>query len=904
VTGGNALVVLCLGYAAFLFAIAFWADRSARSGRGGWVRTPLVYTLSLSVYCTGWTFYGAVGSAARSGLEFVTIYLGPSLVFLCWWWLLRKLVRIGHAQRITSIADLLSSRYGKSPAIGVLATILAVVGATPYIALQLKSLTLSFSAFPGLAEGADALARQHVTAFWLAIGLAAFTILFGTRNIDANEQHHGVVTAIAVEAVVKLLALLAVGAFVVWQLYDGPADVLAAGSLPALDDPDIFGSRWVTLTFLSASAIICLPRMFQVMVVENSDERHLATAAWAFPLYLFLISLFVLPIALAGKALLPDANPDLYVLVLPLSQGAEALAMFAFIGGFSASTSMVIVAAIALSTMISNHIAVPVWLRLTARKVQTSGDIRDAVLVARRAAIGVVLALGYVYFRLTSQSAGLAAIGLIAFAGLAQLLPSVMAGLFWRGATARGALAGIAAGFATWAYTLFLPSFEGNFLLTPAILSDGAFGLAALRPQALFGLSGWDPLVHSVFWSMLFNAGLLVAVSLSTRQSLMERVQTSQFVDVFRLADQGRGMMIRRSATAEDLYTLAQRILGTDAAYRLFAEVAQAQGKSGGLPDATEDLIASVERRLTGSIGAASAHAMIGQFTGTGAISVDELIRIADETAQIVEYSQRLERQSRELTKAAAQLREANRRLTSLSEQKDAFLSQVSHELRTPMTSVRSFAEILRDTPDLPVEDARRFIGIIHEESQRLTRILDEILDLSVLESGQVRLSLRPVRLDAVVAQAASSTEGLRATAGVSLTIDPQGMAVAVMADADRLAQVLINLISNAVKYGKAAEPEIRVRAGTSGGRVWLEVADKGPGIRAADRERAFEKFSRLNEVTLAGSAGLGLPISREIMRNLGGDLVIVPSEGGAVFRLTLDPAGGAGEIVTTQAAE
>ena len=269
----NTLIVASLGYAVLLFAIAFWAERRAQAGRIGWLRSPFVYTLSISVYCTGWTFYGAVGSAARNGFEFVTIYLGPTLVFIGWWWLLRKLLRIGRAQRITSIADLISSRYGKSTTLAVLVTLLAVIGSTPYIALQLQSITLSFSVFEG---GGNA----NLTAFWVAAGLAVFTILFGTRNVDANERHHGVVTAIAVEAVVKLVALLSVGVFVVWGIADGPADIFAKAPPDMLRGDSIFSARWVSLTMLSAMAIITLPRMFQVIVVENADEKHLATASW------------------------------------------------------------------------------------------------------------------------------------------------------------------------------------------------------------------------------------------------------------------------------------------------------------------------------------------------------------------------------------------------------------------------------------------------------------------------------------------------------------------------------------------------------------------------------------------------------------------------------------------------
>ncbi|NCO20923.1 MAG: sodium:solute symporter, partial [Rhodobacterales bacterium] len=390
----NILALACGLYAVVLFVVAFIADKRAEQGRLGILRSPLVYTLSLSIYCTAWTFYGAVGYAARSGLEFATIYLGPTLVMVGWWAFLRKLVRVGRTQRITSIADLISSRYGKSNLLGVLVTVLAVVFTTPYIALQLQSVTLSFSVF---AEGGtEATARG--TAFWVAAGLALFTILFGTRNLDINERHHGIVTAIAVEAVVKLVALTAVGIFVVWFVAGGPGDVFRMVEASPIAGWQMDQSRWLTLTALSAVAFVCLPRMFQVMVVENSDERHLATAAWAFPLYLFLMSLFVVPIAVVGLAVLPEgSNPDLFVLTVPLALRQEGLAMLVFLGGFSSATSMVIVAAIALATMVSNHIVMPIWLNAGQGGAMVSGDVRDVVLLSRRVSILAVLGLAYVY---------------------------------------------------------------------------------------------------------------------------------------------------------------------------------------------------------------------------------------------------------------------------------------------------------------------------------------------------------------------------------------------------------------------------------------------------------------------------------------------------------------------------
>ncbi len=881
----NVLVTVCIAYVAFLFAIAAWAERRAAAGRLGWLRSPFIYTLSLSIYCTAWTFYGAVGSAARGGLEYLPIYLGPTLLFVGWFWLLRKLVRIGREQRITSIADLISSRFGKSKLIGVAVTLLAVISSTPYIALQLKSVALSFTAFANDDAGAGEMASADVAAIWVAVGLAAFTILFGTRNLDANERHHGVVTAIAVEAVVKLAALLAVGVFVVWGLYAGPAAVFADMPDRLAEIDTLFTPRWMTLMFLSAAAIVCLPRMFHVLVVENTDERQLRTAAWAFPLYLALISLFVLPIAIAGTATQPDdANPDLYVLTVPLAMDRHLLALFAFLGGFSAATSMVIVATIAVSTMVSNHIVMPLWLHFSQGR-KAGGDLRRVLLTSRRVSILAILALGYLYFRVSTPAA-LAAIGLISFAGMAQVLPALIAGLFWRGATSRGAFAAVAGGFAVWAYTLFLPSFQGDFLLSVETIRDGPFGIAALRPQALLGLSGLDPLVHAMFWSMTVNAGLLTVVSLLTTARPLEQFQASQFIDVFRQTDAAPGLL-DRTATSEDLLALAIRIIGDDHAQALFRAAARAQGKSDGLPDPTDQFIQSLERDLAGSVGAASAHELVSQIAGRGTVSMDGLMRIADETLQLIDTSRRLERKSFELEQTARQLRNANDQLRRIDAEKDAFLSQVSHELRTPMTSIRSFAEILSDQPDVDPETERRFLGIIREESERLTRLLDEILDLTFLESGRVRFNIAPVRLRDVIERALGSTEGLRSSTDVTVRCD-YAADIVVETDFDRLAQVIINLISNAVKYGRGDDPVIRITLGETAEGAYVEVADNGPGIAPDQRDEIFEKFARLGAENISGSAGLGLPIAREIMRNLGGDLVVGAAHPGAVFRLTL----------------
>ncbi len=894
----NLIIAVSVAYVALLFLVAFLGDRHASRGRARWIQSPLVYTLSISVYCTSWTFYGAVGSAARNGLEFATIYLGPTLVFVGWWYLLRKLVRIGRVHRITSIADLISSRYGKSNTLAVMVTLIAVIGSTPYIALQLKAVTTSFQVIGGdVLEGLTGLPDGEPDfrmGFWIAAGMALFTILFGTRNIDANERHHGVVAAIALEALVKLVALMAVGIFVVFVMAGGPAEIFDRASPAILHSDEVFGPRWIALTFLAATAVICLPRQFQVTVVENSNERHLATASWMFPLYMFLMSLFILPIAIGGLHFMPDgANPDMFVLTLPMSVGQDALAMLAFLGGFSSATSMVIVACIALSTMVSNHIVMPVALRLPqlglGLQLGRSGDVRQLLLTSRRISICLILALGFLYFRLSGKSDALAAIGLISFAGVAQFLPCIIGGLYWRQASTGGAVAGLAAGFLLWAYTLFLPSFEGDFLISQSVIANGPWGIAGLRPQALFGFQS-DPLVNALFWSMGVNTIVFVLGSLIRDLRPLEQLQSALFVDVFRSPQEDEHRFIRRIAAAEDLFVLAQRILGPEKAHRIFREFASRQGRERELPEPTGAFIAHLERQLAGSVGAASARAMVSQVASGETISLDELMTIANETARLMEYSRQVEQKSQELEAAAAQLRAVNARLQQLDAEKDDFLSQVSHEVRTPMTSIRSFSEILLESRDLTGEQAQRFIGIIHEESLRLTRLLDEILDLNLLERGEASWELARIDAEAALGRAIDTCQGLARSAGVRLADGRRAGSLPVDADADRLRQVFINLLTNAISYNTSDAPQVIVESRREGARAVIEVSDNGPGIDAEQRRTLFTKFSRNWARAKPGGAGLGLAISWQIMHRLGGGLELLPARRGegARFRVSL----------------
>ncbi|QPC43662.1 sodium:solute symporter [Kaustia mangrovi] len=883
------VILVCLGYVAILFAVAFAGDRRARRDPHGWLSSPLVYTLSISIYCTSWTFYGAVGSAARSGLEFVTIYLGPTIVFVGWWIFLRKLVTVGRIYHTTSIADLISARFGKDPALGALVTVIAVIAIAPYIALQLKALTSSFQVitFPaGAVEAANInLAPDYVTAFWVAAGLCLFSIVFGVRNIDVNERHHGVIAAIALEAVVKLVALVAVGIWVVFGLSETPGAVFENAPVSLTDPHDTFGTRWIVLCFLAGAAVICLPRQFQVTVVENSSESQLRTASWLFPLYLFLLCIFVTPIAVAGLNVLPEgSNPDLYVVTLPLDVDRDMLALLAFLGGFSSATSMVIVSSIALSTMISNHIVMPLALRLNLVPVARAQAVRSFILGARRASIVFIVFLGFVYFRLSGTSDALAAIGLISFCGVAQFLPSLVGGLFWRNATHGGALAGLAAGFALWAYTLFLPSLGSAFFMSQAMIEHGPWGIALLKPHALLGLEGMDPLVHAVFWSLFANIALFIGVSMVSEPTPLARYQSRLFVDVFRRQMENEFSILRRTARVVDLRRIADRILGPTEAMGLFAAKAPADRTT----VASDELISLIEQRLAANVGAATARSLVSSVVSSETISVEELKRLADETEQIRAYSAELEKKSRQLEETASELARANEQLREIDAQKDEFLSQVSHEVRTPMTSIRSFSDVLLSNPGLEEDKQRRFLRIIQDESIRLTRLLDGILDLNRMGTGEADWETGWIDPETAIDLAMESCEALARSAGVSLERTARSRNVVVLGNRDRLAQVFINLVSNAIKYNTGTDPRVTVSASVRDGLYEARVRDNGPGIPEAERERIFAKFSRGPTPRQQGT-GLGLAISRQIVEQLGGTLALTDSDaGGAEFVVTL----------------
>jgi len=911
---GNLILAVALAYLGLLFAVAYYGDRRADAGRSI-ISTPYVYALSLAVYCTAWTFYGSVGRAASTGLDFLTIYLGPTILAPLWWLIVRKMIRISKQQRITSIADFVASRYGKSAVLGGTVTVVAVMGIVPYIALQLKAISTSFtvaSTYPNAAarltaEG-GAVPLVADTALYVALLLALFTVLFGARHLDATERHEGMVAAIALESLVKLVAFLGVGLFVTFGLYGGFGDLFSSAAeradLQALltlePSASVFG-EWVWLTLLSMLAILFLPRQFQVAVIENVNEQHLKKGIWLFPLYLILINLFVLPIALAGMMYFPDGGveADMFVLALPLESGQPVLALLVFIGGLSAATAMVIVATTALATMVCNDLVMPVLLRTKALRLQERTRLTGLLLGIRRSSIVGVLLLSFAYARLVEGHYTLVSIGLISFAAVAQFAPAILGGLYWKRGTHAGALWGLLAGFLVWGYTLPLPSLAEAGLLSPTFVEMGPWGWALLRPHALFGLEGLSPVAHGLFWSLLVNAGLYVGLSFKTQPSAVEHSQARAFVDALPVSS--RAAVWRGQASVTELRQLLQRFLGYRAATQALERFAESQGINTAEPGweaavpANAHLMHQAEQLLTGAIGSASAHVVVGSVVNAEPLSLAEVMEILDETQQMIAHSRELERKKQALEEATQRLQAANAQLHELDRLKDDFISTVTHELRTPLTSIRAFSEIMHDNPDLSAEQRQEFLEVIIKEEERLTRLINQVLDLQKLEAEPMTLQVEPLSLRTIVNEAVQAMSQQMENASVACTVQPPGPGPGrVEGDRDRLKQVLLNLLSNAFKFCDDTDGRIVVTLRGRAKEVQVDVADNGPGIDLEARASIFERFQQARSRGRAGSSGsgLGLTIAQRIILEHDGDIwVNSPPGEGATFSFTVPRA-------------
>ncbi len=766
------ILSVLLVYMGLLFGLAQWASRRASAKQH-----PLVYSLSIAVFCTSWTFYGSVGSAANNGILFLAIYFGPTLILMFSGTLIRKMVRIKSQHHVTSIADLISSRYKKSQLLAAMVTVVCLIGILPYIALQLKAVTSTFSLLTGAgleAAGNDGFSQVELITVILMI---LFTILFGVRQLDPTERHQGMMFALAAESLVKLLAFVLAGCFVTFGLFDGFGDLLdeaerLSATMPALQKMNQLPPlvSWLTLTLLSMSAFLFLPRQFHVAVVENADEKHLSTAQWLIPAYLLVINIFVIPIALAGMILgHGPGEADSFVLLLPLEADQRWLSLLVFIGGFSAATGMILVSAMTLSTMITNHLILPV-----IEFFRTLRFLRNRLLQLRWLSVALFISAGYLFNQILGETFMLVNMGLISFAAVLQFAPVVIGGLFWRDANARGALAGLVAGFAGWFYTLLLPAWIKSGWWYQSWLADGPWGISALNPEALLGLSAMSPLSHAVFWSLLLNISAYVAVSLFTRTDKDEQSLADEFVDILK-GDTRTLPELKQKA----VILLAEKV---SILRRCFADympdamqnsaIRQCLRNSGleerqqvSLLEATY-LQKEAERILAGAIGGAAAHKAIrrsalfspeeqqqlstlySDLLAEIHLTPDELWRKIDyyqEREQLIsDHAEELQHNVTRLEKEVGQRLKAEQALKELNEMLEQRVEHRTAELKNSNHNLLSTLEQLQETQKQLVEADKMaalgglVAGIAHEINTPLgnsltaaTLLRDEFRQLS-----------------------------------------------------------------------------------------------------------------------------------------------------------------------------
>ncbi len=870
------LIILSI-YLALLFGIAHWAEKR---GNSKWTNNPYVYTLSLAVYCSAWTYYGSIGVAANSGLNYLPIYIGPIIIIPVWIIILRKIIRISKINKISSIADFISLRYGNSRSLGALVTLICIFGILPYIALQLKAIAETFHVVSKTAADSNIF---NDTTTYVAIALALFASYYGTRYVDASEQRKGIVTAVAMESILKLFFFILLGIYVTFFVFDGFDDIYAQASvLENFKEKNSIGGipqaiNWFFMCVLSLFAIFLLPRQFQMAVVENNRESHVKTAVWLFPLYLLLFNIFVYPVAWGGNILFDgqSVNPDTYSLLIPQLFDNQMVTVMVFLGGFSAAISMIVVSSIGLSTMLSNNLLIPYgFLGRLQSEVQETNTKK--IVNIRKVGIFSLIILSYIIYRVFVLDYNLFSIGMVSFVIIAQLAPAFFGAVLWRRGSKKGAITGISIGFIICTYTLLIPYTIGITNSNSNFITQGLFGFELLKPFELFGIDYLQPVPHALFWSMFFNTMAYLAVSVSFTGNYRERNYAEMYVDIEKYITTHQNTFIwKGTAYTSDIQKVLNKFLGeerTSRALNLF-RLKYNVAKTEELADAR--LVKFAENLLTGHIGTASAKILISSVVKEEKITLPEVMKILEESKENILINKKLTETSKELSLITAQLKKANADLISKDKQKDEFLDTISHELRTPITAIRAATEILHDDDDIPQEMKQQFLANIMSESDRLNRLITKILDLEKFDSGLQKIYVTKNNIYHTISEAVKQLQQLIENKKITVELISEKNIVKAFYDEDRITQVLNNLLSNAIKFCPDRDGSIAIYITETEKIIEVAVVDNGKGIDENDFETVFDKFyqsSNQNFRKPVGS-GLGLAICKKIIEHHNGKI-------------------------------
>ncbi len=856
------LIAIALFYLAFLFGAAWLFERpQAQKLNQKWA--PYLYSLSLAVFCTAWTFYGSIGRAVNSGLDFLLVYLGPTLVMLLWWPIGRKLLFLKQTHGISTLADFFAGRYGKDVRMGRLLAVLSLIGIVPYISLQIKAISESFAYLAQLPAQSNSYIWGD-PGLYITLIMAIFTMLFGTRYIQANRPKNGLIATIAAESLIKLLAFMLVGIAAAYAIIDSESLGEAVQQL-ASAPPTYRASEWMAILVVSGLAFLLLPRQFQMGVVENNSEANIKKSLYLFPLYLLLINLFVLPFALGGSILSAGQNSDYFILSFTRATSGEGMAVLAFLGGLSAATSMIIVSTLALGNMLSTYLFIP---RLTRSKDRS---VAGSILAAKRWAIALILLLAYGYYHFLNPNSQLVSLGMVSFVAMAQFAPAFLGGLYWRKGNRRAAFTAILTGFALWFYFLVFPDLVYTY--SPGLLASNPWWSPALVASKM----NFSLLTAAVFSSLSTNILVYWYLSHRGNTKVTEQNQAELYVSAYKFRKYSETpSLYQGSAAFPDIESLLIKFLGQSQTRQVLDAYSLEQSLDWNKePVVDSQMISFAERLLSEVIGPASAKIMIGSVVQREELSLGEVVNILQESQKIMELNKELSQRSKQLKEATQDLKAANSKLVEFGHLKDEFLYTVTHELRTPLAAIKMQAEIIHDDEEMPEADQQQFLNNIIKDCDRLTRLIGNVLDLEKFESGSQKLSLQRINVNNLIAEVAEAFKARALKEAVDFKADISTALPTTFADADRIAQVLTNLLGNAFKHCKSTSGKVRLSAYVLDRVLKINITDNGPGIPEQDWELVFDKFYQVRNQTRKkpSGSGLGLAISKNIVQMHGGQI-------------------------------
>lgn len=881
-----ALFIVVLIYLALLFLVAHLAEKKKSKI---WINNPYIYALSLAVYCTAWTYYGSIGVAATSGLNYLPIYIGPIMVIPAWIYINTRIVRISRVNKISSLADFISLRYGNSRSFSAIITLVCLFAIIPYIGLQIKAISETFHLVTETKFSQNILTDSGT---FVVILIAVFSSYYGTKYVDASEKRLGIISAIALESFLKLFFIIILGLFVIYYAFDGFSDLYQkASKFPDFKAKNTFNGiegamNWMVLCMISGTAICILPRQFHTAIVENRQEKHIKTAIWFFPLYLLIFTIFIFPIAWGGRLIFngQNVNPEFYSILIPQHFDNTLITVLVFLGGLSSCISMIIISAITLSIMLSNNLIIPYGLLGKFKAENEVQNTRNITNIRKFSIFGLII-VAFAFYKYFILKTSLDSVGLISFVIIAQLAPAFFGAIFWRRGSYQGAVTGLLAGLIICYFGLIIPQYYFSYNSElKGVLRD------LYNAFQFFDISFLTRIPEIFFWSILVNTALFTILSVSMKGNYRERNFAELYVDIDKYIQNHENAFIwRGTAYVSDIQNILERFLGkkkTEQAMRIFNIKYNIDSQT---ETADSRFIKFSENLLAGRIGTASAKILIEGVTKEDKISLKEVLNILEESKENITLNKKLTEKSEELKQLSNDLSAANENLIVKDRQKDDFLDSVAHELRTPITAIRSAGEILADDDDIPLDIKKEFLSNIITESDRLSEIINDILYLDKLQHGEIALHIQENNIIETYKKALNPILHLIHQKFIHVSEVDLLNNYIFEYDEARFIQLFQNILGNALKFTED-QGTIQTKFSAKDNFLIIKIFNTGKHIPEEDLDMIFDKFyqAKNQNIRKPTGSGLGLAISKRIIEAHSGTIKAENSGLGVTFTIML----------------